>query len=122
MPRKTGWNRSTPRSPSTSKPWATSRTASSSRETSPRPSSNSAGEEHHSGAAGNGPMFEHGATFNYTGDEARVWAHPRAANAGPRPLIILLHGLNESGDKHPSMAANAGKTGAGDKWIHVGKL
>src|SRR5437870_2150590 len=69
----------------------------------------SAGEEHHSGPAGGGPLFEYGLTFNYNGDEARVWAHPRAANAGPRALVILLHGLNESGDKHPSLAANAGK-------------
>lgn len=82
----------------------------------------SAGEDHHSGPAGSGPMFQYGATFNYNGEEARVWAHPRAAHAGPRPLIILLHGLNESGDKHPSLGASAGKTGANDKWIHVGKL
>lgn len=94
------------------------------KEVPPTTPAHSAGEDHHSGAAGKGPLFEYGVTFAYNGDEARVWAHPRAANAGPRPLVILLHGLNgdPGHEKHPALHSNAGKVGKNDKWIHVGKL
>ena len=79
----------------------------------------SATEDHHAGPAGAGPLFESGVTFAYQGEEAKVWAHPRAANAGPRPLIIFLHGINAPGYKHPSLDEKAGKAG---QWVHVGKL
>ncbi len=83
----------------------------------------SAGEDHHSGAAGKGPLFEYGVTFAYQGEEAKVWAHPRAANAGPRPLVVYLHGINASGYKHSSLDELAGKTTKGTPaWVHVGKL
>ena len=45
---------------------------------------------------------------------ARVWAHPHAFMAGPRPLVIVLHGINGKSHKlHPSLD---------EKAIHVGKL
>src|SRR6267378_5190943 len=45
---------------------------------------------------GTGPLFEDGLDFEFDNKgkkDARVWAHPAAHNAGPRPLLIWLHGI-----------------------------
>ena len=66
------------------------------------------------GAEGHGPLFDIGVDFQFAGNTARVWAHPHAFMAGPRPLVIVLHGINGKSHKlHPSLD---------EKAIHVGKL
>lgn len=66
------------------------------------------------GAEGHGPLFDAGVDFQFGGNTARVWAHPHAFLAGPRPLIVVLHGINgKSQKKHPALDENG---------VHVGKL
>jgi len=63
---------------------------------------------------GHGALFESGLDFGFGGNTARVWAHPRCLQAGPRPLIVALHGINaKAREKHPPLD---------DKKVHVGKL
>ena len=87
----------------------------------PKAAEGGATEQHHAGPPGKGPLFEKGIEFSYQGEEACVWAHPRAARAGPRPLVVFLHGISKS--KHPPLGDLVGTrpkhvTG----WTHVGKL
>ncbi|MCA1829289.1 MAG: M23 family metallopeptidase [Myxococcales bacterium] len=66
------------------------------------------------GAEGHGPLFDFGLDFDFGGNAARVWAHPHAFMAGPRPLVIALHGINGKSRKlHPALD---------EKGVHVGKL
>src|SRR5207248_10934724 len=66
------------------------------------------------GIEGDGPLFENGIEFDYNGNKARVWAHPHCFSAGPRPLVIALHGINGKTRKlYPALDENG---------IHVGKL
>lgn len=66
------------------------------------------------GLEGHGPLFENGLDFTFDGNPARVWAHPHCFMSGPRPLIILLHGINKSEAlDHPLL---------NEKGIHVGKI
>ena len=66
------------------------------------------------GAEGHGPLFDDGIDFQFAGNTARVWAHAHTFMAGPRPLVIALHGINGKSHKlHPSLDP---------KGIHVGHL
>lgn len=66
------------------------------------------------GAAGHGPLFEHGLEFQFNGNAARVWAHPHCFHSGPRPLVVSLHGINaKARQKYPALD---------DKSLHMGKL
>ncbi len=86
----------------------------------PKPHPAAPGLSHLSGPSGTGPLFDMGVDIAYQGEPTRIWAHPRAANSGPRPLIIYLHGINPKGQLHPMLDANVGKHGMG--WMHMGKL
>lgn len=66
------------------------------------------------GAEGHGPLFDAGVDFQFGGNTARVWAHPHTFMAGPRPLVIALHGINgKSRHLHPALDEHG---------VHVGKL
>jgi murein DD-endopeptidase MepM/ murein hydrolase activator NlpD len=66
------------------------------------------------GEEGHGPLFENGLDFQFAGNTARIWAHPHCFRAGPRPLIVALHGINaKAREKHPQLD---------EKKVHVGKL
>ena len=66
------------------------------------------------GAEGHGPLFDDGVDFPFGGNTARVWAHPHTFLGGPRPLVVVLHGINgKSQKKHPSLDEHG---------VHVGKL
>jgi hypothetical protein len=43
-----------------------------------------------------GPLFQFGTTFMFQGEEGKVWAHTDCLTTGPRPLVIFLHGSNNS--------------------------
>lgn len=71
-------------------------------------------EMHTGGIEGHGPLFENGVDFDFNGNKARVWAHPHTLGMSPRPLVVMLHGINGKARKlHPSLD---------EKGIHVGKL
>src|SRR6267378_8016073 len=71
-------------------------------------------ELHTGGIEGHGPLFDQGLDFEFGGNTARVWAHPHTVSVGPRPLVVVLHGINgKTHKKHPSLD---------EKGVHVGKL
>ena len=86
----------------------------------PKPNPNAPGLHHASGPSGRGRLFDAGLNVSYQGEAMRLWAHPRAANSGPRPLIIYLHDINPNSDQHPALSAEVGK--ANLPWMHMGKL
>src|ERR1041384_7052444 len=67
------------------------------------------------GMEGHGDLFEFGTKdFKFNGNPARIWAHPHTFMSGPRPLIILLHGINkQEALDYPLM---------NEKGIHIGKI
>jgi len=86
----------------------------------PTPSDAAPGLEHVSGPAGEGPLFDAGIDIGYQGEPTRIWAHPRAAHSGPRPLIVYLHGINPTGKEHPALSSDVGKPAGA--WMHMGKI
>jgi hypothetical protein len=69
---------------------------------------------------GTGPLFEDGLDFEFDNKgtkDARVWAHPAAHGAGPRPLLIWLHGILRW-DDHPQLSSKLDV----DWTLHAGKL
>jgi hypothetical protein len=86
----------------------------------PKPNPNAPGLQHVSGPSGRGRLFDAGLNVSYQGEAMRLWAHPRAANSGPRPLVIYLHDINPNSDQHPALSAEVGKTNL--PWMHMGKL
>ncbi len=69
---------------------------------------------------GKGALFDWGVDFEFDNEgkkDARVWAHPRAARAGPRPLVIYLHGIKIPGE-HPQLTDRISR----DWCLHAGKL
>ena len=77
-------------------------------------------EEEAKADAGSGPLFDWGVDFEFDNKgkkDARVWAHPRAAHAGPRPLVIWLHGIKIPAE-HPQLTEKISR----DWCLHAGKL
>jgi murein DD-endopeptidase MepM/ murein hydrolase activator NlpD len=69
---------------------------------------------------GSGPLFDDGLDFEFDNPgkkDARVWAHPDAHGAGPRPLVIWLHGILRW-DDHPQLSSKLGV----DWTLHAGKV
>jgi hypothetical protein len=70
-------------------------------------------------ATGSGPMFADGADFEFSTKghkDTRIWADPSAPSAGPRPLLIFLHGMLRPADHPQLQTADDGSS------VHLGKL
>ena len=65
-------------------------------------------------------LFDSGIDFEFDNSgkkDARVWAHPKCKDGGPRPLLIWLHGMRRPSD-HPQLSARLDRAWA----CHAGKL
>ena len=70
-------------------------------------------------APASGPMFEDGLDVEFESKghkDARIWADPTAPSAGPRPLLIFLHGMSRPSE-HPQL-----QTQDDGSSVHLGKL
>ncbi|HUJ26911.1 MAG TPA: M23 family metallopeptidase [Myxococcales bacterium] len=66
------------------------------------------------GIEGHGDLFENGLNLTFAKSPARIWAHPHCFMSGPRPLFVLLHGIN-GGEQLDYPLLN-------EHGIHVGKI